>query len=288
MENFSNIVVGLDLSNNAKEVLNRAFLVAKRNDSKVTIAHAIDTGFFGSFIKDEKIEKLKLSAIKGIEKILEDVNTHGLSYTIEVQKDKPSVFIIDSAKDKDACMVVIGANEKKDFATTVLGSTAHNIAQKSHLPLLIVKRNSSEAYKNIVAFTDLSEVSKKSLIFSQEFFNQENIKCVYAYKKMSEIALTLKYDDDYESRNEIEKEIQIYEQDKFDKFTKENNITNAGLIEDRVGVTNALTNYVNKNSNDLVVLGSNGVNNAGSFLYGSTSSSLMQSLSCDILVYIPK
>ncbi|EQB35415.1 hypothetical protein M947_09030 [Sulfurimonas hongkongensis] len=286
MENFSDIVVGLDISNNAKEVLNRAFLVAKRNDSKVTIVHAIDAGFFGNFIKDAKIEKLKISAIKGIEKELEGVNTQGLSYTIEVRKAKPSLFVMDEAKERDACMIIIGANEKKDFATTILGSTAHNIAQKSNLPILIVKSKSGEPYKNIVAFTDLSEVSKKSLLFSQEFFHQESIKCVYAYKKMSEIAF--RYHDDYENRDEIEQEIQAHEQEKFDKFIKENNIKKAGLIEDRIGVTNALTNYVVKNSNDLVVLGSNGVNNAGSFLYGSTASSLMQSLKCDVLVYIPK
>lgn len=286
MENFSDIVVGLDISNNAKEVLNRAFLLAKRNDSKVTIAHAIDTGFFGNFIKDERIEKLKVSAMKSIEKELESVNTQGLSYSIEIQKAKPSVFVIDTAKNKDACMIVIGANEKKDFATTILGSTAHNIAQKSNLPILIVKSSSDEAYKNIVAFTDLSDVSRKSLLFAQEFFHQESIKCVYAYKKMSEIAF--RYHDDYENRDEIEQEIQMHEQKKFDKFIEENNIEEAGLIEDRVGVTNALTNYVVKNNNDLVVLGSNGVNNAGSLLYGSTASSMMQSLKCDVLVYIPK
>lgn len=286
MENFSNIVVGLDISNNAKEVLNKAFLVAKRNDSKVTIAHAIDTGFFGNFINDEKIEKLKISAIKAIEKELEGVNTQGLSYSIEVQKAKPSILIMDVAKDIDASMIVIGANEKKDFATTILGSTAHNIAQKSHLPLLIVKSKSSEAYKNIVAFTDLSKVSQKSLLFSKAFFNHEVIKCVYAYKKMSEIAF--RYQDNYENRDEIEKEIQEFEQEKFDKFVKENNISDAQLIEDRVGVTSALTNFVNQNKNDLVVLGSHGVNNTGSFIYGSTASSLMQSLKCDVLVYIPK
>lgn len=286
MKNFTNIVVGLDISNNAKNVLNRAFLVAKRNDSKVTIVHAVDTGFFGNFIEDAKIDKLETSAIKAIEKELEGVNTQGLSYSIEVQKDKPSVLIMDVAKKEDACMIVIGANEKKDFASTILGSTAHNIAQKSHLPLLIVKSNASVAYKNIVTFTDLSKVSQKGIVFSQSFFKHESIKCVYAYKKMSEIAF--RYLDNYENRDEIEQEIQEFEQEKFAKFVKENNISDAELIEDRVGVTSALTTFVNQNKNDLVILGSHGVNNTGSFIYGSTASSLMQSLNCDVLVYIPK
>jgi len=289
MKNFSNIVVGLDISNNAQEVLNRAFLVAKRNDSKVTIVHAVDSGFFGNFIKSENVEKLKDIATKNIKKILEAVDTQSLNYHIEVQNSKPTVLIMNVAKDKEASMIVVGANEKKNFATTVLGSTAHNIAQKSHLPLLIVKNKPNEAYKKIVAFTDISEVSKKSILFSKEFFNQQNIRCVYAYKLMSDEAFALRYDEkDQEVRAEIEKKIKIYEQKQFDDFVKQNNIKDAQLIEDRVGVTNALANYVDENANDLVVLGSSGVNDTGARLYGSTASSLMQSLNCDVLVYISK
>jgi len=286
MDNFTNILVALDISNNMNDILNRTFLVAKRHNSKITIVHAIDTDFFGSFIEDAKIEKLKRNAIGNIKKELENVNTQGLDYTIEVQKARPSAFIIDVAKEKNACMIVIGANEKKNFTTTILGSTAHNIAQKSYLPLLIVKNKPHQSYKNIVAFTDLSEVSKKGLFFSKKFFYQQNIKCVYAYKKMSEIAF--RYRDEYENKEEIEQEIQEHEQKKFDQFVKKNNIENAKLIEDRVGVTNALSNFINQNKQDLAILSSKGINNIGSLLYGSTTSSLMQILKCDILVYIPK
>ncbi|MDA3908449.1 MAG: universal stress protein [Sulfurimonas sp.] len=286
MNSFNNIVVGLDISNNAQGVLNRTFLVAKRNNSEVIIAHAVDIGLFGNLISDSKIEKLKISALKSIEKELETVNTQDIKYSILVEKANPTDFIMQTAKDRDASLIVIGANEKKDFSTTILGSTAHKVAQKSSLPLLIVKNDSRKAYKNIVAFTDLSETSQKSITFSKEFFHQENIKCVYAYKKMSEIALS--YYDESQKRDEIELEIQTNEKARFDEFVKQNNISNAELIQDRVGVTNALTNFVNKNNNDLVALGSKGVNSAGSFLFGSTASNLMQSLKSDVLVYIPK
>lgn len=286
MSSFNNIVVGLDISNNAKEVLSRAFLVAKRNNSKVAIVHAVDVGFFGSFISDEKINKLKESAIKGIEKKLYGVDTQDIEYSITVEKADPSDFVMKIAKDIDAYLIVMGANEKKGFTTTILGSTAHKIAQNSNLPILIVKNNSKVAYKNIVAFTDLSEISLKSLTFSKELFHQEDIKCVYAYKVMSEIAL--RYYNQFEYKDEIELAIQTQEKLRFDEFIEQNSISNAEIIKDSVGIASAITDFVNKNNNDLVVLGSKGVNSAGSFLYGSTTSSLMQSLKSDVLVYIPK
>jgi hypothetical protein len=95
MNSFNSIVVGLDISNNAQEVLNRTFLVAKRNSSEVVIVHAVDIGLFGNLISDSKIEKLKIAAVKSIEKELETVNTQDIKYSISVEKASPSDFIIN-------------------------------------------------------------------------------------------------------------------------------------------------------------------------------------------------
>lgn len=286
MSSFKNIVVGVDVSNNTQAVLNRTFLVAKRNNSKVVIACAIDVGLFGSFIPDKEIKKLKINALESIEKELFDIDTQDIEYSIIVKKAKPSKLIIKTAKDVNASLIVIGANEKKDFLTTILGTTAHTVAQNSKLPMLLVKNHSKEAYKNIVAFTDLSKTSLNSLTFAKELFHQENIKCVFSYKTLDDF--TLRYYDKLEFKDEINLEIRTQEQSKFDKFIKENSISNAEIIEDSAGNTSSLTDYVTKNNNDLVTLGSKGVSDAGSFLYGSTTSTLMQSLKSDVLVYIPK
>lgn len=286
MNSINNIIVGLDLSHNVQAVLSRTFLVAKRNNSEVVIVCALDDSLFSSFISDDKVQNSKLNALKSIEKELKEIDTQDIKYSTIIGKATPSELIIKTAKDIDASLIIIGANEKKDFTTTILGTVAHKIAQHSHLPILIVKNNPKEAYKNIVAFTDLSETSYKSLSFSQELFKQENIKCVYTYKILDEF--TLRYHDQCEYKDEINLEIRAREQSKFDEFVKQYNISNAEIIEDRTGETSALVDFVNKNNNDLVALGSKGVNDTGSFLYGSTTSSLMQSLKSDVLVYIPK
>jgi nucleotide-binding universal stress UspA family protein len=103
---------------------------------------------------------------------------------------------------------------------------------------------------------------------------------------MSEITHT--YYESLENRDEIEAESKEMDKQKFDEFIKQNSISDASIIEDRLGITSALANYVEENNNDLVVLGSSGVKTTGSFLYGSTASSLMQSLKSDVLVYVPK
>jgi nucleotide-binding universal stress UspA family protein len=286
MNNFNNILVGLDISNNAQEVLQRTFLVGQKNSSNVVIVHAIDVGFFGKFFSGKKINKLKEEALSSIEKNIANIDTMGLKYSIVVENALPSELIIKTAKDSDASLIIVRANEKKDLANTILGSTAHKVAQNSNLPILLVKNSPKEAYQNIVSFTDLSKASVQTLKFAQEFFHDEKVTCIYAHKQMSEIAHT--YYESVENRDEIEQESEKLDKQKFDKFVAQNNIPDAQMIEDRLNVTSILEHYVNDNNNDLVVLGSSGVKTTGSFLYGSTASALMQSLKSDVLVYVPK
>lgn len=283
METFKNIVVGLDISKNSTFVLQRAFLLAKENNSKVTIVHAIDNSWFSDLFSN--FDELKDHAIKSIESQISQVDTKEVEYSVLVEKETASTFVVDTAKSLNAYLIIIGANEKDNNEVAVLGSTAHKIAQNGKLPMIIVKNPCNDNYKNIVAFSDLSEVSFKSLVFAKEFFKQEDIKTVYAYKQMGEIAL--RYYNEDKNKDKIQLGIKQKESAKFEKFVEEFKITNAELIESNIGVNSALTNYVASNSNDLVVLGSTGVSNPNTFFFGSTTSFLMENLKSDLLIYIP-
>lgn len=283
METFKNIVVGLDISKNSTFVLQRAFLLAKENNSKVTIVHAIDNSWFSDLFSN--FDELKDHAINSIESQISQVDTKEVEYSVLVEKETASTFVVDTAKSLNAYLIIIGANEKDNNEVAVLGSTAHKIAQNGKLPMIIVKNPCNDNYKNIVAFSDLSEVSFKSLVFAKEFFKQKDIKTVYAYKQMGEIAL--RYYNEDKNKDKIQLGIKQKESAKFEKFVEEFKITNAELIESNIGVNSALTNYVASNSNDLVVLGSTGVSNPNTFFFGSTTSFLMENLKSDLLIYIP-
>ena len=286
MNNFKNIVVGLDISKNSLSVLKRAFLLAKNNNSKITIVHAIDTNWFSELFSDSNIDELKEHALNSIKEQIELIDTNSIEYSIEIDKETASTYVVDTAVNINADLIIIGANEKDDKKISLLGSTAHRIAQNFKLPLLIVKNScENETYKKAVAFTDLSEVSLKSINFSREFFKQ-NLKVVYIYKQMSEIAF--RYYNEFENKEKIQLGIKKKEQAKFDKFTKEHKLEDKEILEESFGLNDALLDYTIKNNNDLVVIGSNGVNYTGSFFYGSTASYLMENLKSDILIYIPE
>lgn len=286
MKNNENITVGLDISKNTTQILKRAFSLAKINNSNITVVHAIDSNWINGFFSNINIEDLKQNAIEKIQNDINSLNTNGISYSIVVEKENPSSFIIDTAKNTNSSLIIIGENSKENFETKVFGTTAHKVAQTSNIPLLIIKNNYQNEYNNMVTFSDLSEVSLSTLNFANTFFNKEDIKVVSVYKQTSEFIL--RYYNNYEKKDEIQSEIKEKREKEFKNFVKQNNIKNALLIEESHNIKNALFEYVKNNNNDLVILGSRGINDSNSLLYGSTSSYLMENLDSDILIYVPK
>ena len=59
------------------------------------------------------------------------------------------------------------------------------------------------------------------------------------------------------------------------------------LIGEDLSINEDLLECINKDDSDLLVLGSKGVNNLNSFIFGSTATYLMQRSPIDTLVYVP-
>jgi len=284
MKKFDNIVVGLDISNTSISILKRAFLLAQQNDSKITIVHAIANHWFTELFTSLKLEKIQKHTEENIQKILQDVDTQNIEYSIIIEKETASTFVVDTAQKINASLIVIGANEKGDVNFSLLGSTAHKIAQNSKIPLIVVKNFSEKKYENIASFTDLSEISYKSLSFAKDFFQKNEISVIYAYNQMSEI--TLKYYEEIENQETIQSNITNKENEKVTLFEEKYNISNVTTIETDAGISSALSKYVDTNKNDLIIMGSKGLNNSTAFIYGSTTSYLMENLKSDLLIYV--
>ncbi len=283
MTKVKNIVVAIDTSIMANEVLKRAFCLAKSKKVHLHIIHCIDIPWFDK-LKDKKeiVKKTK-------EKIKQDVqklNGDDIACTIMVKSGEPSKVIVKEAKDLKATLIIIGAYSKENLKSKILGSNAHNIAQKSNLPVLIVKNLYVEEYKSVLAFTDLSKVSKKSIEFSKEFFDDATFKLVHVSKKISDFALT--YYNIEADNNVYLEEAKKHKEEEIENFKVKVKIPEIQVLEESGSFNEALLDLANKEDSDLVVLGSRGVKTTNSFLFGSKTSFLMKAISSDVLVYVPQ
>ncbi len=286
MSSRKNIVVGIDISESSLEVLKRAFQLARLKNAELTIVHAInkslfETYFFNSSNDEELIDKAKTKIEEKIDK-LQEVN---VKYLLEVKIASPVNLITEISKKIDASLVIVGVNEADNFISKVLGSTSIKIIQNTNLPVLIVKNSCISEYNKILAFTDLSSVSQKSINFTQDFFENSSIKVIHAYKQLNDFVLT--YHNSIEVKEEIQKEIIEKSKEKFEEFKRANKIIEGEIIEVYHGVGEVLSNTANEQKRDLVVIGSKGVDDTNSFLYGSTALYMMEKVDSDILIYVP-
>ena len=155
----------------------------------------------------------------------------------------------------------------------------NHIAQNSALPVLVVKNSVDGMYKNILAPTDLSSSSKKSILFAKIAFKFLSIKLVYAYEELDDLAIDyLELNPDKNDNEHVfigRSQISIFKEDV--------DIDDVEMLKKSSPINESLLEYIKKENSDLIILGSSGSDIAGSYL-GSTSAFLLRNAHSDILI----
>ena len=224
---LNNIIAAIDTSAMADEVLKRAISLAKEESAQITVLHNIEIPLFDKpfgNVNDEEAIKQKIAAK------VDALNTNAaVEYFITLTRGKPSNEIVYESEKLQSDLIIIGAHGKKSIKDTFFGSTAHHVAQKSHLPVLIIKNPVADDYKNVLALTDLSDASIKSIQFAQSLFSDAKLNISYAYTQVSDLSV-----DFYNLESERE-DFQAHVREKIEqdveKFQKSVGIDNTEVIE---------------------------------------------------------
>ena len=291
MGTLDKIIVAIDNSKISEEVLKRALLLANKNGSIIVIVHIINTPLFEApdYFGGDKTQKIDQDEIKSqIENKIATLNNNpNIKCLVLVDSGDISDKIIHEAKQIDGQMIILGAHSTEELTTKKVGTTAKKIIQDSHLPIIIVKNPANKIYNNILAPTDLSDFSKKSILFTKNILKDGNIKLVYIYEEPVD-----KYIDYYNLSQEdklvLDKKTESYIKADLKKFKENVGIETSDFIKCEITLENDLVNHIKNHKNDLVIIGSHGVKNIESFLFGSTAAFLMAESSSDILVYVPE
>ena len=285
MGKVNEIVVALDTSSMANEVLKRAIEVGAQHGASLLVLHVIDVPLFefpfGKSIDEQEVKRK-------IEAQVAALNAKAqVECSVLVLQGDPANIIAVESKKVQADLVVIGSHGKKDVESAYFGSTVRKIIQQTHVPVLLVKNRAGEPYRRMIAPTNLSDYSRQSILFAEALFGKASMKCLYAYEVISDIQATF-YAIDEEERRQLQNKVASAAKTDSEKFLKRVGADEMELIEMTASVNDDLLNYITENKADLVVLGSKGVDNMNSFIYGSTASYLTQKSPTDVLVHVPE
>jgi nucleotide-binding universal stress UspA family protein len=283
MGSFHQIVAAVDASAMTEEVLKRAIGLSARHGANLLVLHVLDVPVAEwPFAASIDLQKVK----EKIDAQIERLNNEGVACSsLVLQGDPADIVTVEAARVK-ADLLVIGAHGKEEVESGYFGSTIRKIVQQIHRPVLVVKNRAAKGYDRMTAPTNLTDYSEASIRFATEFFANASLKCLYAFNVMSD----------------LHAEFYIIEKDEVEDLRKELAETakvNAEAFAQRVGAAETVTigkvgsgndellKYLTDDKPDLVVLGSKGVDDLNSYIFGSTASYLLQQCQSDVLVYVP-
>ena len=285
MRELDTILAAINMSALDDEVIKRAMLIAKEANALLHFIHAIDIPIMDIEITSEFLEqKIDKDAIK--KKIIRKLDTlngyKDVEYILHVTVGDADQQVMHIAKKILADLIILGSHSKAKIEEYYLGSTAQKIAQESGLPILVIKNSVQGDYKNILAPTDFSSSSKKSVLFAQIAFKSSPIGLLFAYEDLDDLTMEFyKLDSD-----EGEENPDFLGRPHADIFKQDVGIQKVDMIKSSSSVNKSLLEYIKTKKSDLIVLGSSGSNVAGSYL-GSTAAYLLRNTQSDILIYIP-
>jgi nucleotide-binding universal stress UspA family protein len=284
MKNIKKILVAIDRSAMAEEALKRAISIAKEKDAQLVVMHVIEPSFIESpFVRPRDENKIKKEVKMRVEKL---TSKEDIEYILFVEPGSAAASISLKVKNLNVDLLVIGTHGKDDINSNYFGSTTLKLIQKTHIPVLVVKNEAKYAYKEMLAPTNLSDYSKESILFARTLFDTTALKYLHAYVTVDELqALTYRISPD--QQGQFKKELLTDAHIALEKFAKDVGEGEMVLIGYNASINEDLLDYIMRDNAGLLVLGSKGVDNLNSFLFGSTASYLVRNSPTDVLVYVP-
>jgi len=138
------ILVPLDFSDQADEILAWASHLAEEHRSSLILMHAYHLPvefqqMEGAYLPAEFWTQVKTEAQKSLERHAAKLRARGLEVEVEVVEGYPATAIEEAVTRKNVDLVVIGTHGNTGLKHLLLGSVAERVVQKVPCPVLTVK-----------------------------------------------------------------------------------------------------------------------------------------------------
>jgi nucleotide-binding universal stress UspA family protein len=279
------ILLATDFSSRSDRAQDRAVSLMKEYNAGLVVLNVIEPVKDISFQRRVKFS----SSYKPNERLIEKTRWQMLDYlkdnsgrvTVRIENGNPAEIILQTAKEENCDLIVIGVARNEILGRFILGKTVEKLIKNSHIPLLIVTGRVRSPYWNIVIASDFSAVSKKAFETAIAYFPEKKMAILNAHAAPGSYAV-----DDHESYRE-----QIRQMIHRDYTTFINAVEIPETIRERLGVLiewgslpQLLKELVYNSSVELVVLGSRNRGLFRSIFRESNTMRIITSLPCDALV----
>ncbi len=279
---MKSILVASDLSERSEVALRRAGRIGQWTGASVEVLHVIDEGLparVADEIRNAVASSLELDAA-------ECEKATGVRPGVAVRSGDPWRTVVESAEEKGAGLLVLGAHRNRGLLELFMGTTVNRVARATRVPMLLAVGPADADYRRAVVGVDFSDSSARAANLAAELAPGQPPILVHGYH----IALKgfLMRDANGTPASERER-IEARLRRQFDRFV-------AGLGPDaRRAETllvekpplDAMQAQVKAADADLLCIGSHGRRYVEDFVLGSVASEALNYPRCDVLVVPP-
>ncbi len=143
---FKGIVVATDGSKYSAAAASEAIGLAKRNGSQLTVISVVPSELttptdvdFTLTQREHIVQKEMHEAEKNARAVKEAAQKEGVAVKAFVLSGKPADAIIETARDRNADLIVVGSHGRTGLEKLLMGSVAERVIVLSSCPVLVVK-----------------------------------------------------------------------------------------------------------------------------------------------------
>jgi nucleotide-binding universal stress UspA family protein len=168
------ILIATDLSARSDRALDRALMLAREHNARLTVLHVVDGA-----LPQIAIDRQQQQAAGAIRAYL-TARGGGQEPSVEVTVGPPHREILQRASEVGADLIVLGAHRVAPEDHTFRGLTAWKVLRKSDQPVLLVKNAALDAYRRVAIGFDFSAHAEAALRLAFRF-RPEEVAVVHAY-----------------------------------------------------------------------------------------------------------
>lgn len=143
LQRYQNIMVAVDGSHEAELAFEKGVNVALRNNSRLTIAHVIDTRALQSVstFDAEVYEELQEDAKKLMDQYAEKAKEAGVTNVVKVVEmgNPKTLLATDIPEEQKVDLIMVGATGLNAFERLLVGSSSEYILRHAKVDLLVVR-----------------------------------------------------------------------------------------------------------------------------------------------------
>lgn len=171
------ILVPIDFSTHSENALKIAAEIAKKNNSEIHLLHMLEipSQMNDAITHAKGIPEVMLfikKAHETLQKLKEKSYLENIQVTEQVKFEKASEGILSYSKKNNIDLIIMGSHGISGIEEILVGSNTEKVVRLSEIPVLVIKKNTSEFKSmNFVFASDFSKEIKKPFKKMLEFTN---------------------------------------------------------------------------------------------------------------------